>query len=190
MRIYLYQHYAKLMTMNFQGLYYTCCYSKIFFSRSDEMDIYSFINSRDVAEHCRSLQKEWNTFEMAVIIGRSSRPLQEKHEAYRELIKNYPDMPTPKAFFHESRPSLHKELEKIIDYYDRLYEIFNTAEQGAAYIYTAWDSVQFDKADYQPFECRMVYSTFENAWDGAMKAKKLADEKAIAGILNAIRMEG
>ena len=36
------------------------------------MDIYSYINSRDVAEYCREIGKVWTQFEMAVIIARVS----------------------------------------------------------------------------------------------------------------------
>ena len=31
------------------------------------MDIYSFLNSKDIAEHCRSLQKTWTPLQMALI---------------------------------------------------------------------------------------------------------------------------
>ena len=58
------------------------------------MDIYGFINSRDVAAHCREINKVWTPFEMAVIIGRSDKTMSEKHAAWRELITDYPDMPT------------------------------------------------------------------------------------------------
>ena|GEM_PF-6934119 len=27
------------------------------------MDIYSFLNSQDIAEHCRNINKTWNLFE-------------------------------------------------------------------------------------------------------------------------------
>ena len=54
------------------------------------MDIYNFIRSRDVADYCREINKVWNTFEMALIIGRSSIPVIEKHKAWRELIRMLP----------------------------------------------------------------------------------------------------
>ena len=79
------------------------------------MNIYSFIRSKDVAAYCREIGKTWNTYEMAVIIGRSHRTIAEKHEAWRELIKSYPDMPTPKNRYK----SIHKELDRFMDIQDR-----------------------------------------------------------------------
>jgi len=75
------------------------------------MDIYSFFRSADVAAYCRELNKTWNTYEMAIIIGRSQKTKAEKHEAWRDLIDNYPDMPTPKNRFE----SIHMELKKHMD---------------------------------------------------------------------------
>lgn len=59
------------------------------------MDIYSFLNSKDIAEHCRRLKKAWTPLQMALIISRSDRPVPDKHRAWRELISDCPDMPVP-----------------------------------------------------------------------------------------------
>lgn len=59
------------------------------------LDIYNYINSRDVAKHCREINKVWTPFEMAVLISRSNRPISEKHSAWCGLMNEYPDMPTP-----------------------------------------------------------------------------------------------
>lgn len=91
------------------------------------MDIYSFINSPDISEYCRKIKKAWTPFEMAVIIGISKRSMAEKLTAWRELIKDYPDMPTLEGYHHKSYPSLHKKLKKAIAYEEvyakRAYEI-------------------------------------------------------------------
>jgi len=36
------------------------------------MDIFSFIDSHDIADHCREINKVWTPFEMAIIIGRNT----------------------------------------------------------------------------------------------------------------------
>ena len=59
------------------------------------MDIYSFLNSKDIAEHCRRLQKTWTPLQMALIISRSVRPVPDKHRAWRELISDCTDIPVP-----------------------------------------------------------------------------------------------
>ena len=99
------------------------------------MNIYSFLNSRDIAEHCRSIGKVWTTFEMAVIIGRSNIPLKDKHTAWRELITNYPDMPTPENIHVDASDSMHKKLTELIVYEERIFELFKTPEPGAVYVY-------------------------------------------------------
>ena len=96
------------------------------------MDIYSFISSKDVAAHCRETGKTWNTFEMAVIIGRSDRTREEKHAAWRELIGNYPDMPTPGNRFG----NIHQKLESIMSIEERELELFKTPGPGVFYKYS------------------------------------------------------
>ena len=86
------------------------------------MDIYSFIPSRDVAEHCRNINKTWNTFEMSVIIKACyTRSMPEKHAALQELIDRYPDM---SVMLHDVDvrgehevhiESIHKKLAEIIE---------------------------------------------------------------------------
>ena len=61
---------------------------------SKVMDIYRFLDSSEVVKaHCREIGKIWNTYEMALIIGHSTQPRDERLKAWRELIDNYPDMP-------------------------------------------------------------------------------------------------
>lgn len=96
------------------------------------MDIYSFINSPDISGYCQKIQKTWTPFEMAVIIGISKRSMAEKLTAWRELIKDYPDMPTPEGYHHKSYPSLHKKLKEAIAYEEvyakRAYEILKKTD--------------------------------------------------------------
>ena len=103
------------------------------------MDIYSFLNSRDIETHCREINHTWNPFDMAVIIGISNRPKTDKHKAWRELIEQYPDMPTPKGYHHESYPSLHEKLQEAIAfdevYYESAKALLKEPVQGAVYLY-------------------------------------------------------
>ena len=130
------------------------------------MDIYNFLNSRDIAAHCREINHTWNPFDMAVIIGISNRPMEEKHKAWRELIADYPDIPTPRGLHHESYPSLHEKLEEAIAY-EVLYRtqsqaIFKQAELGAVYVY-AIDEYNIEKSVFTNLESLFadVYKNFE-----------------------------
>ena len=43
------------------------------------MDIYRFLEASDVVKaHCREIGKTWNTYEMALIIGHSNQPRDER----------------------------------------------------------------------------------------------------------------
>ncbi len=59
------------------------------------LDIYSFFNSKDIGEHCRSIGYNFTPAEMTAIIYKSNKPLEKKHEAYQKIIDDYPDMPMP-----------------------------------------------------------------------------------------------
>ena len=123
------------------------------------MDIYSFINSPDVAAHCREINKTWNPFEMAVIISRSHKPMTEKHAAWRELISDYPDMPTPKGSYHDS---LHQELTKVINGEDRLLYMLKYHDHGDVYTHKAWRNGETLRSE-------VVLCSFDEAWNDAVK---------------------
>ena len=124
------------------------------------MDIYSYINSRDVAEYCRTTSKVWTQFEMAVIIARSKRSITEKHAAWRELMRNYSDMPTPENMHYRSYDSLHKKLAEVIDYEERLVELFKTTKDGAVYTHQVWLNKDHSYS-------KSVFPNFEEAVAGA-----------------------
>ena len=114
------------------------------------MDIYSFINSKDVAAYCREINKVWTPFEMAVIIGRCRRiTLAERHAAWRELMANYPDMPTPKNSHHDSYDSFHQKLTEMINYEEHLIELFTKPcfINDIVYMYKIWCKGEFRNSD-------------------------------------------
>ena len=58
------------------------------------MDIINFINSKDIAEHLQKISYQFSPEEAMFVIheGRDI-PLKEKHAAYEELIRLYPNHP-------------------------------------------------------------------------------------------------
>ena len=129
------------------------------------MDIYSFLNSFDVAEHCRTIGKTWTSFEMAVIIGRSNRPMSDKHIAWRELIADYPDMPTQKNMHYESYDSLHKKLAELVDYEERAIQLLYKQESGAVYKYKIYRCSEYVYSD-TIFSCMdLALSDIKDSWE-------------------------
>ena len=129
------------------------------------MDIYGFLNSRDIAEHCRGIGHTWNPFEMAVIVGRSDKPIKERHRAFREIVARRPDMPTPRILDegipevrHEGYPSLHGKIGEFVGYEERCIDLLKTPERDAHYRY---------KETYgtvHTIDGIWTFSTFENLW--------------------------
>ena len=83
------------------------------------MNIYDYIDSPDVAAHCRKVGYAFDPIEMAVLINESRKTIEQKHAAYRALMDEYPDMS-----FHESVPfgkkyTLHTFLEALIEYEEK-----------------------------------------------------------------------
>ena len=143
------------------------------------MDIYAFINSPDVAAHCCEINKTWTPFEMAVIIGRSRRPMIDRHTAWRALINEYPDMATPATSYYDSYPSLHRLLAELIEYEERELALFKTSETGAVYTTTfggmGIKNIVIPKMFFQttkrPWLTRMIW--------GAAKCLRLCIERYI-----------
>jgi hypothetical protein len=83
------------------------------------MDIYSFIYSKEVADHYRAIGREFTPIEYAVIVYWSDKSLAKQHEAWQWIIDNLPDMEIPKLS-HKSDPqccnSLHQLLREYMEY--------------------------------------------------------------------------
>ena len=139
----------------------------------DKMNIYSFIRSRDVAEYCQSIGKTWNPVDMAVIIGRSNRrSLADKHAAWRELITDYPDMEIP-GICREgpSYGSLHERLAELINYEERVLELFKTPEANTFYK----SEISSDKL---PHDDDDIFTDYETALSNLLdKLKDMREQK-------------
>jgi hypothetical protein len=101
--------------------------------KQNKMDIYSFICSKAVAEHCRSIGKTWNTLEMAVIIDRSNRTIADKHAAWMEMVEDYPDMPAMPNYHEVQFESVHAMIRERIAYEKQAIAWFKTPENGVYY---------------------------------------------------------
>ena len=77
------------------------------------MDIYSFMISRDIAEHCRNIGHEFTPLEMAYIVYKSKRAMMEKHKAYKEIIDSAPDMSY--STYAKEHTSLHQVLKDYME---------------------------------------------------------------------------
>jgi hypothetical protein len=86
-------------------------------------DFYDYINSPDVAAHCRGLGCKFNLLEKAVILHYSNVDIIETLVAMRELLRDEEDMTVPKSIHYDEIPSLKKwirwcveEVEQGVDF--------------------------------------------------------------------------
>ena len=57
------------------------------------LDIYKFINSKAIRNHCRKINHTFTPVEAAYLIWASEHhTIEEKHNAFLRLIDKYPDM--------------------------------------------------------------------------------------------------
>lgn len=129
------------------------------------MNIYNFFNSPDVEEHCKSINHTFNTLECAVIINKSTKPLQEKHKAYKALIAKFPDM-IFQTEEHKKQVSLHEALKVIINYREKLLERYLMSEPGVIYQSAIFkrDSQESEDTD------RYLVTSFDSAYENAVQS--------------------
>lgn len=141
------------------------------------MDIYSFLNSKDIAEHCRRLQKTWTPLQMALIISRSDRSVPDKHRAWRELISDYPDMPVPplpECEITNGFESLHKMLLAQIDYEKCALRSFRNDTREQAEIKTEPCQVDLPPAIIETF-ARFLVPEIRKYYDSEQGQREFAE---------------
>jgi len=118
------------------------------------MDIYKYLNSRDVAKHCRQLNWRFNALEMAFIVNDCKNiPLSEKHNLYAEIMDTMPDVSLSKHFQHMGcDESFFKTLRVYIDKEKQLLNKIKNGGQDKVYTY-----VFHNENDDEHFESRELY---------------------------------
>lgn len=129
------------------------------------MDIYSFFESPDIVEHCKKLNHEFNSLEMAVIIAKSNRTLKEKHTAWKTIIAEYPDMSIHKTSHIKAQESLHKYIQASIDQDERMKEVFYATDTNIAYLYR----IKYESDKWYSDFNNGVYTTFANVWESVCR---------------------
>ena len=118
------------------------------------MDIYGFIVSEDIAEHCRKIAYAFTSIEMACIVYYSHKTLQEKHEAWKQIIDTQSDMVVEERIWTPYCGSLQLRLKDIMDIENKIVEVFRREEQNVIYYHTTcYDSngdIFTDEENFQP----------------------------------------
>ena len=98
-------------------------------------EIYDYINSKAIREHCKAIGHEFNAMESAFLIYQSkNHTLQEKHLAWEHIIQTMDDTRIAERLNCPYIPSLHGFLRKYMDIQKTVLDRFFAKEAG--YIYS------------------------------------------------------
>ena len=98
------------------------------------MNIYEFVNSRDVRAHWEECGFVPNALESAWLVYQSNNhTIEEKHEAWRWIISNMPDCEVSGKNIETPQKSLHNFLKKYMEIENAIITDFFAPEPGAVY---------------------------------------------------------
>lgn len=127
-----------------------------------KMDICSFINSKSIREYLHEIKYDFNAKEAAWLINQCNLiSIEEKHEAWKQLMQEIPDFKLGERFDFLPDNSLYELLRRNIKYQNEQLELFNKGDKGAVYQYRFYcpgDSEWTENYDG-------VYASIEECWD-------------------------
>lgn len=141
------------------------------------MNIYEFVNSRDIREYWQKIGFMPNAPESAWLIYQSNNhTIEEKHTAWEWIIKNMPDCEVSGKNIETPQKSLHAFLRRYMEIEDSLISDFFTAEASAVYTYRALWKSDFEKYDDRTewHKVDSIFATFEETYADATADDELA----------------
>lgn len=144
------------------------------------MDIYNLINSKAISDYCRKIKHQFNTEELAVLIYRNKKmSIEEKVEAYQELIADYPDMEVIERINCKHYDSVKDMIRGEISRIENLIKILKTDEQDVIYSYNYICDNGYGRIIEGKNGYREVYKTFKEVEDLINEEIKEDEEKEI-----------
>lgn len=106
------------------------------------MDIYNFINSKDIEIHCRNNQYNFTPLECAFLIWQCRKyTISEKHKAYQKLIDKFPDYLFYLREWDYMKISLQQFLIKYMEIENRLINILENNKIAAVTYIKSSDNI-------------------------------------------------
>ena len=100
------------------------------------MNIYKYIRSKDVREYNEKIKRKFTATESAFLVWLNYEiTLKEKHDAWREIMRDMKDEEVPKRVNADYTPSLFALLDKFINTDNRLIEEFYKKDERTVYSY-------------------------------------------------------
>ena len=139
------------------------------------MNIYEFVNSRDVREHWQKIGFVPNAIESAWLVYQSNNDtIEEKHEAWRWIIENMPDCEI--TGIETPQKSLHEFLKRYMAIENAIIANFFASEADSVYTYRALWKSELEKYDdgTEWYKIDSIFSTFDEAYADATEDDELA----------------
>ena len=125
------------------------------------MDICTYVNSRDIGDYLRKINYEFTSKEAAWLIWQCfSISLEEKHNAWEQLMLELPDYDLGEKFEYLPNNSLYELIRRNIKNDEKLYELFKKKETGAVYQYRFY--CPNDSSWCEDYEG--IYASLEECW--------------------------
>jgi len=123
-------------------------------------DIYSYLNSKDVEQHCRSIGHKFNSLESCFIINDCySISVQEKHRLFREIMETMPDSALSDRMINDlGYSSFYAALKKTIEAEEHYLELLKHGGSNMVYTYKYRDEKMNDY-----YEENYIFSTYDTA---------------------------
>lgn len=100
------------------------------------MNIYKYIRSKDVREYNEKIGHKFTATESAFLVWLNYEiTLKEKHDAWREIMRDMKDEEVPKRVNADYAPSLFALLNKFIEADNRLIDEFYKKDERTVYSY-------------------------------------------------------
>ena len=141
------------------------------------MNIYDFVNSRDIREHWQNIGFVPNALESAWLVYQSNNhTIEEKHEAWSWIISNMPDCEVNGKNIETPQKSLHNFLKKYMEIENAIITNFFAPEPGAVYTYRALWKSELEKYDNgtEWYKVNSIFPTFDDAYADATEDDELA----------------
>lgn len=126
-------------------------------------DDYNLINSRAIADYCRSIKHKFNTEELMVLVFRNCRmSIEDKIAKYNDLIKNYPDMEVIERINCSHYDSVKTMIMKEIQRLNRLNKNFIENDGNCIYTWTEYNKSTLRTDHYRDLD--HTFRTYNDAF--------------------------
>lgn len=126
------------------------------------MKIFEYVNSMDIRKHWQQIGYKPSSLEAAWLIWQSkNHTVEEKHEAWNEIIENAEDCDIPYGEFSTQQPPLREFLKRYISIEDNLISTFYKSEDNAVFSYRMYFD---DEADHDWYNVSAFFRTFDEAY--------------------------